>query len=47
MQRYAALAYGASVYAVFLGVFLYAVGFVGNFFVPTALDAEPSTPRPS
>ena len=26
----------------FLGVFLYAIGFIGGFFAPTALDAAPT-----
>lgn len=39
MKRLAVLAYGAVCYVMFLGVFLYAVGFVGNMFVPTSLDA--------
>jgi protein-S-isoprenylcysteine O-methyltransferase Ste14 len=31
-------------YALFLGSFLYAVGFIGNFWVPTSLDAAASVP---
>lgn len=42
MKRTLALAYGAAVYALFLGVFLYAIGFIGNLWVPTSLDAERS-----
>lgn len=44
MKRWLFLAYGAATYAMFLGVFLYAVGFIGNFGTPTSLDANPSRP---
>jgi protein-S-isoprenylcysteine O-methyltransferase Ste14 len=44
MKRFAVLMYGVSAYAMFLGVFLYAVGFVGNFLVPTRLDGVPELP---
>ena len=44
MKRFAVLMFGVSVYAMFLGVFLYAVGFVGNFLVPTRLDAVAEVP---
>lgn len=39
--RMAILAYGALSYAVFLGVFLYAVGFIVGFGVPITLDSLP------
>jgi protein-S-isoprenylcysteine O-methyltransferase Ste14 len=36
--------YGVLCYAVFLGVFLYAIGFIGGFFTPTTLDGAPDRP---
>jgi len=36
--------YGLACYAMFLGVFLYTVGFVGNFGVPKTLDSGAHTP---
>jgi|KBSMisStandDraft_5_1062788.scaffolds.fasta_scaffold73758_4 protein-S-isoprenylcysteine O-methyltransferase Ste14 len=39
-----ALAYGIISYGVFLGVFVYAVGFIGGFLTPTRLDGAPSRP---
>lgn len=44
MKRWLYLGYGVSTYLVFLGVFLYAIGFIGNFGTPTSLDADPSRP---
>src|SRR5688572_14997937 len=38
MNRIAAAAYGALSYVLFLAVFLYAVGFVGNVWVPKGID---------
>jgi methanethiol S-methyltransferase len=36
--------YGTFCYVVFLGVFLYAIGFIGNFGVPTTLDGVARAP---
>jgi len=44
MKRLAVFTYGVAVYAMFLGVFLYAVGFIGNFLVPRTLDSAPQVP---
>jgi protein-S-isoprenylcysteine O-methyltransferase Ste14 len=43
-SRLAMLAYGAFCYAIFLGVFLYAIGFVVGFGAPITLDATPGGP---
>lgn len=42
MNRWLVLMYGLFCYLAFLGVFLYALGFVGNFLVPTRLDSIPT-----
>ena len=39
-----ALAYGIFSYGVFLGVFVYAVGFIGGFLTPTKLDGIATRP---
>jgi protein-S-isoprenylcysteine O-methyltransferase Ste14 len=44
MRRIVAFGYGTVSYTIFLGTFLYAIGFVGNFVVPTSLDATPAQP---
>jgi len=37
-KRIAFFIYGSLSYVIFLGTFLYAIGFIGNFGVPTTLD---------
>src|SRR5690242_4135415 len=44
MSRTITLLYGVLTYALFLGVFLYAVGFIGGFLTPTSLDGAPGRP---
>ena len=43
-KRTAFLIYGSLSYLIFLGTFLYAIGFIGNFGVPTTLDGAPVKP---
>jgi protein-S-isoprenylcysteine O-methyltransferase Ste14 len=43
-KRIAFFAYGSLSYLIFLGTFLYAVGFIGNFGVPTTLDGAARDP---
>jgi len=44
MSRIVPLLYGAVAYLGFLGVSLYAVGFIGGFITPTSLDGPPTGP---
>lgn len=44
VKRLAFFAYGSIAYLVFLGTFLYAIAFVGDFGVPTRLDGAPAMP---
>ena len=44
MKRVLAFAYGVVCYVVFLAVFVYLIGFVGDFLVPRSVDAGPQAP---
>lgn len=41
-KRIAFFSYGTLSYLIFLGTFLYAIGFIGNFGVPATLDGAPA-----
>ncbi len=44
MKKVLVFLYGTAVYVYFLAVFLYAVGFVGNFIVPKSIDSGETGP---
>jgi len=44
LKRITFFTYGSLSYVIFLATFLYAIGFIGNFGVPTALDGQARGP---
>lgn len=44
MSRYLIFAYGVASYLIFLGVFVYAIAFLGNLYISNSIDADPVGP---
>jgi methanethiol S-methyltransferase len=44
MKRLTIFLYGVMAYAIFFATFLYAIGFIGNLWVPKSMDASPEKP---